>query len=131
MWQCASIRPGMIHCPPASITSTVLRSSSSTSGGSAPTLLIRSPSMTMASLRAAGRPEPSISDPCAVADHQGLLARGTHADPPCRLSDDGRSLQTGRLLNRNRLVTQASPLGERPGVVSSNRIGLIFPAGEE
>ena len=53
----------MIHCPPASITSTVLRSSSCTSGGSAPTLLIRLPSMTMASLRADGLPEPSIRVP--------------------------------------------------------------------
>src|SRR5215470_17397593 len=53
----------MTHCPPASITSTVVRSSSSTSGGSAPTLLIRLPSMTMASLRAAALPEPSIRVP--------------------------------------------------------------------
>src|SRR5262249_4798386 len=53
----------MIHCPPASITSTVLRSSSSTSGGSVPTLLIRLPSMTMAAVPAAARPERSIRVP--------------------------------------------------------------------
>src|SRR5262245_32653864 len=55
--------PGMIHCPPASITSTLLRSSSATSGGSAPTLSMRLPSITMASLREGGLPEPSIKLP--------------------------------------------------------------------
>src|SRR5580704_10457728 len=63
MWQWASIRPGMIHLPPASTTSTVLRSSRWMSPGSAPTLLMRLPSTTMASLRADGLPEPSISVP--------------------------------------------------------------------
>src|SRR5579862_5647943 len=66
MWQCASISPGMIHLPAASITSTVLRSSICTSGGSAPTLLIRLPSTTMASLRCDGFPEPSISVPLRI-----------------------------------------------------------------
>src|ERR1700683_2769555 len=63
MWQWASIRPGMIHFPAASTTSTVLRSSRWMSGGSAPTLLMRLPSTTMASLRADGFPEPSINVP--------------------------------------------------------------------
>src|SRR5580692_1345368 len=63
MWQWASIRPGMIHLPAASTTLTVLRSSRCMSPGSAPTLLMRLPSITMASLRADGLPEPSISVP--------------------------------------------------------------------
>src|SRR5580704_15018282 len=66
MWQWASIRPGMIHLPAASTTSTVLRSSRWMSGGSAPTLLMRLPSTTMASLRADGLPEPSISVPLRI-----------------------------------------------------------------
>src|SRR5271163_4435884 len=66
MWQWASIRPGMIHLPAASITSTALRSSSSMSPGSAPTLLMRLPSTTMASLRLDGLPEPSISVPLRI-----------------------------------------------------------------
>src|SRR6516165_1493534 len=64
----------MIHLPPASITSTVRRSSSCTSGGSAPTVLILLPSMTIASLRAAGWPEPSIRAPVRE-DEEGTRER--------------------------------------------------------
>src|ERR1700722_8319649 len=58
--------PGMIHCPAVSITRTLRRSSSVISGGRAPTLLIRLPSMTMASLRRASLPVPSISVPLRI-----------------------------------------------------------------
>src|SRR5690348_6411196 len=66
MWQCASISPGMIHCPAASITCTLRRSSRLMSGGSAPTPLILLPSMTTASLRADGLPDPSIRVPLRI-----------------------------------------------------------------
>src|SRR6266446_7116541 len=86
--------PGMIHCPPASITSTLLRSSSATSGASAPTLLMRLPSIRMASLRAGGLPEPSIRVPLRTT-------RVLLMDSSARALSTRRYLQTGRALNRN------------------------------
>src|SRR6516225_5422062 len=113
----------MIHCPPASITSTVLRSSSSMSCGSAPTLLIRLPSMTMASLRAAGRPEPSIRVPLRTT-RVFLLA----ALMMISLSLIGRSTlpPNGPPPQPQSACHASLSLGERRGVVSTSRIGLIF-----
>src|SRR6516225_7586745 len=113
----------MIHCPPASITSTVLRSSSSMSCGSAPTLLIRLPSMTMASLRAAGRPEPSIRVPLrttrvfllAALMMISLSLIGRSTLPPNGPPPQPQSACHASLSSRERL-----------GVVSTSRIGLIF-----
>src|SRR5262249_31141395 len=84
-----SISPGMIHCPAASITCTLRRSSGVTSGGSAPTLLILLPSMTIASLRAAGLPEPSISVPLRITRVFGAALMG-ELQVYCRSSLDRR-----------------------------------------
>jgi hypothetical protein len=53
----------MIHCPEASMTWTFLSSSSRTPAGGRPTLVMRLPCTTSASLAAAGRPDPSIRVP--------------------------------------------------------------------
>jgi hypothetical protein len=56
----------MIHCPVASITSTLRGSSSDMSGGDAPMLLMRLPAITIVSLRTGGLPDPSIKVPLRI-----------------------------------------------------------------
>jgi len=115
----------MIHWPAASITSTLRRSSSSTSGGSAPTLLIRSPQMTIASLRPAGWPEPSIKVPLRITRvFAALMVR-----PPCAkpIAHVGRSYpQTGRDVRQIRpTILRRAILPHRTGAIAADDNGNL------
>src|SRR3982074_2232423 len=115
----------MIHCPPASITSTFRRSSSSMSGGSATPLLIRLPSMTIVSLREAGLPEPSISVPLRTTNVFLLVALMMRA--PCCAGFSSRKVPPmGPDVNKRLTRTLRSAAMALGGAKTLTR--LTFPA---
>src|SRR5258708_3443941 len=98
----------MIHCPPASITSTVLLSSSSTS--------------------CAGLPEPSIRVPLRTT-RVFLLAAVMMILP---VADRTMDVTSKRAASSTAIGSSCETLAARAAaVVSSRRMGLIFSAGEE
>src|SRR5438093_3797545 len=91
----ASISPGMIHCPNASITRTSSRPPlERRDSGRRPTLLMRWPSITSASFGTGGRPEPSISVPWRMTSARSAPALDMEHDlegvaDPLRVGAEG------------------------------------------
>src|SRR6266508_3954359 len=95
----ASISPGMIHCPEASMTSTSVRVlSNRRDSGSRPMLRMRLPSTTSASFGVGARPEPSIIVPLRMTSMRSPVA-GLDTDHDLEGVVDPLRVRMERLVN--------------------------------